>query len=259
MARKDPEADRAYHRAYYQVNKAKKAAYTKTYKARQAARDALRYQANKEAIDARSHLWYQTHIEEARAKGRARYAAKKVALLAQQRAYRTAHREEINAKLRAYAASHREERRQYRAANKDKLARSQAARKDRRALTNKAWRAANKEHLTAYGKAHRAEINAKTARRRASKLQAPINDLTVAQWHEIKDAYEHRCVYCHRKMQRLTQDHIIPLVKGGSHTASNVVPACGSCNSKKKDGPPLVPVQPLLFTMAPPRQQRAGS
>lgn len=32
-------------------------------------------------------------------------------------------------------------------------------------------------------------------------------------------------------------DHVIPLSKGGHHTASNVVPACGPCNSVKSDGP----------------------
>jgi 5-methylcytosine-specific restriction endonuclease McrA len=78
-----------------------------------------------------------------------------------------------------------------------------------------------------------------------------LNDLSVAQWREIKVAYGHRCVYCGRKMQHLTQDHITPLSKGGSHTAPNVVPACLSCNSKKRARAPLVPVQPLLLTIAP--------
>jgi 5-methylcytosine-specific restriction endonuclease McrA len=86
-------------------------------------------------------------------------------------------------------------------------------------------------------------------RRRAHKLAAPINDLTAAQWKAIKAAYGFRCVYCHRKTARLTMDHITPLSKGGSHTFSNIVPACTSCNSKKHDGPVLVPVQPLLFVI----------
>ena len=34
-------------------------------------------------------------------------------------------------------------------------------------------------------------------------------------------------------MERLTQDHVIPLSKGGQHIKENIVPACPSCNSKK--------------------------
>ena len=93
------------------------------------------------------------------------------------------------------------------------------------------------------------------ARKRARKHADPINDLSPAQWQEILTAYGHRCVYCGRKVKSLTQDHITPLFKGGSHTASNVVPACRSCNSKKSTGPPLVPIQPLLLTIAPAKKK----
>lgn len=88
---------------------------------------------------------------------------------------------------------------------------------------------------------------AKEHRRRAHLAQAPVNDLTAEQWHEIKAAYGHRCVYCGKKPLRLTMDHITPLSKGGAHTKHNVVPACRSCNSRKRAGPVLRPVQPLLI------------
>lgn len=107
-----------------------------------------------------------------------------------------------------------------------------------------------------YKRDHPAIAKAIYARHRAKKRQARRNDLTAAQWEEIKAHYGHRCVYCGRKMQRLTKDHIIPLINGGAHTASNIVPACLSCNSKKHDGPPLKPVQPLLLTIAPPKKTR---
>ena len=95
------------------------------------------------------------------------------------------------------------------------------------------------------------KIQAKNARLRAIKRNAPVHDLTTAQWREIIIAYDHRCVYCGRKMKRLTQDHITPLSKGGSHTVSNIVPACKSCNSKKGNRNPLASVQPLLLTISP--------
>lgn len=112
---------------------------------------------------------------------------------------------------------------------------------------SRAFRAAHPE-------VHRAHNHA----RRARKRNASSNDLTARQWEEIKEAYGHRCVYCGRKMQRLTQDHITPLIQGGGHTASNIVPACQSCNSKKHDGAPLVPVQPLLLTVAPPKKRKTS-
>jgi 5-methylcytosine-specific restriction endonuclease McrA len=100
----------------------------------------------------------------------------------------------------------------------------------------------------AYRDRHRAEVNRKQSeyikanpeiaylaqeRRRARKMAAPIRDLTQKQWRAIKAAFGNRCAYCGEHFERLTMDHVIPLSKGGSHTASNVVPACRSCNCRK--------------------------
>lgn len=95
--------------------------------------------------------------------------------------------------------------------------------------------------------------------RRARKAGVPLNDLTAAQWREIQEAQEHRCYYCHTRCKgRLTQDHLTPLSKGGSHTLHNVIGACVSCNSKKRTGPPPVPVQPLLLTIAPSKKKKVS-
>ena len=44
------------------------------------------------------------------------------------------------------------------------------------------------------------------------------------------------CYYCHREVGRenLTMDHLVPLSRGGKSTQGNIVPACKSCNNKKK-------------------------
>ena len=73
-----------------------------------------------------------------------------------------------------------------------------------------------------------------TPRRRALKMGAP-SDLTVKQWRAKLAAYGNHCAYCGVWSKALTQDHIRPLSKGGHHTASNIVPACKSCNSRKSD------------------------
>jgi 5-methylcytosine-specific restriction enzyme A len=44
------------------------------------------------------------------------------------------------------------------------------------------------------------------------------------------------CFYCQKPVARdqATLDHIVPLIRGGRSTRSNVVLACKTCNSRKK-------------------------
>jgi 5-methylcytosine-specific restriction endonuclease McrA len=89
------------------------------------------------------------------------------------------------------------------------------------------WKSQNKDRVNLIGQ-----------KRRAALRGAPVNDFTFEQWNAKKKLYGFRCVYCGKK-KKLTQDHLRPLSKGGGHTDLNIVPACGPCNSRKKDGPPL--------------------
>jgi 5-methylcytosine-specific restriction endonuclease McrA len=124
------------------------------------------------------------------------------------------------------------------------------------------YRVKNSTHLKAlrviWKKENRARLQALEARRRARKANAPLNDLTPAQWEEVLTAFNHRCAYCppdckecKKKAHILTQDHVTPYARNGSHTLWNVVPACGRCNSRKRDRKALTAVQPLLLTIAP--------
>lgn len=76
---------------------------------------------------------------------------------------------------------------------------------------------------------------AKEARRRAAKFTAVPPELSITEedWKMILEIWDHRCAYCQKPHRKLTQDHVIPLSRGGSHTVNNVVPACRSCNSRK--------------------------
>jgi 5-methylcytosine-specific restriction endonuclease McrA len=120
---------------------------------------------------------------------------------------------------------------------------------------NKRFRERNPEYAHNYQQTHPEGQAVRYHRRRAKLLNAPYNDLTTQQWIEIKSAFNHCCAYCGIKSKRLSQDHITPLSKGGSHTANNVVPACRTCNSKKHAGPVLKPIQPLLFLIAQPKER----
>lgn len=53
------------------------------------------------------------------------------------------------------------------------------------------------------------------------------------------------CHYCGEKFSKelLTMDHLIPIVRGGKSTKSNVVVCCKPCNNKKKY---LTPVEMTL-------------
>ena len=189
-------------------------------------------------------------------------------VIASQVAYRTENKDKIReASRERYAKDpekYRTQAQTYRTANPEHTKELQKNRYERNpeyyCAMVRNWYANNSQHVKVRSRAYRlanpAIIKANKASYRARKRQAPINDLTAAQWEDIKVAFDHRCAYCKRKMQRLTQDHIVPLSKGGSHTASNIVPACAKCNSTKGDGPPPIPVQPLLLTIAPPKKQR---
>ena len=80
--------------------------------------------------------------------------------------------------------------------------------------------------------------NMRRRARRRSVLAGVVADLTADQWSEIVAEHGSCCAYCGAKFTAslpITVDHVIPLSKGGQHTAGNVVPSCKPCNSRKKD------------------------
>lgn len=72
-----------------------------------------------------------------------------------------------------------------------------------------------------------------SANRRTAKANAPFNDLTIEDWNESLKYFNSECAYCGCD-ENVEQDHVIPISKNGGHTKSNVVPACRSCNSSKR-------------------------
>lgn len=71
----------------------------------------------------------------------------------------------------------------------------------------------------------------KYARRR---LRAETDaDLTTEQWLGIIASFGSCCAYCGAFVVSPEMEHVIPLSRGGRHTADNVVPACPPCNRHK--------------------------
>jgi 5-methylcytosine-specific restriction endonuclease McrA len=77
------------------------------------------------------------------------------------------------------------------------------------------------------------EQDLKRERRKARELRQ-------SQWWKRRLA-KGRCHYCgcYIAPAALTMDHVVPLARGGKSTKGNVVPACKTCNTKKKQLLPM--------------------
>ena len=88
-----------------------------------------------------------------------------------------------------------------------------------------------KLEAAAWAKANPELKAAERARRRAAKLGAgdPVDS---GAWRAVVRAAAGICGYCGESAP-LTLDHRIPLSRGGTNAIENLIPACGTCNSRK--------------------------
>lgn len=87
--------------------------------------------------------------------------------------------------------------------------------------TNKAWRDANPERRRLDG-----------SRRRALIREASVFEVTPRDLAAIVQANGGLCVYCGvAPVEHI--DHVVPLVRGGSHSVGNLAGACSPCNLSK--------------------------
>lgn len=160
----------------------------------------------------------------------------------------------------------------YSEANKDKISQQQREwyldNREWVLLRNKEWREANPERMRELNASwyqdnmdRKAENTRRWAennkdkrqdgfRRRNQQKRALLfgveSTLTKSEWEDILVLNQHRCFYCGAPWEH--QDHFIPLSKGGTHTADNVVPACGPCNLSKSDKDPIVFLEQIRGT-----------
>jgi len=91
--------------------------------------------------------------------------------------------------------------------------------------SNRRWKQKNHDKVLYYGN-----------RYKARKKNAEGSH-TFGEWELLKKQYGYKCPWCGRKEPEiiLSEDHIIPLSKGGSDYIENIQPLCRHCNSKKNN------------------------
>ncbi len=101
------------------------------------------------------------------------------------------------------------------------------------------WREKNKEKLKmavrTWKKENKDRVLHSNQLRRAMR-RGNGGSHTFQQWETLKAQYNWTCPCC-KKVEpeiKLTEDHIIPLSKGGSNNIENIQPLCRSCNCKKR-------------------------
>jgi 5-methylcytosine-specific restriction endonuclease McrA len=109
--------------------------------------------------------------------------------------------------------------------------------KERKLKYQREYYAKNRERIRVEQKAYRQdnpEVDRNLRRlKRVRRKELGVIDLTTQEWLEVLECFDYCCAYCFQSGVGLTQDHVVPISKGGNHTKSNVVPACVTCNSSK--------------------------
>lgn len=170
-----------------------KPATTEYFHARPGSKDGLRPDC-KICVNTRKCLWYEANKEREKAK---------------HRQYHAEHRELANAHRRLWHATHKEQASEY----------------------SRQWRKSHPEQKSIHQRNRR-------AKKHGARGTHTNTDL-LAQYRRQKG----KCYYCSHKMKpwgwkescdlQPTEEHIVPVSRGGSNGPENLVIACRKCNEQK--------------------------
>jgi 5-methylcytosine-specific restriction endonuclease McrA len=164
-------------------------------------------------------------------------AKRRAAWRAHTAAYRAAHPERVRASKAAYDAKYPEREKARKAAwwtaHPEKVGIYGAARYSKDPEKEKdrinAWKKANPEKV----KAHKAKRLARE-KINGGKLSPDIVP-------KLLSLQRGKCAICKKALKKTGHhlDHVVPLVRGGKHTDSNVQLTCPKCNINKRDKDPI--------------------
>lgn len=71
--------------------------------------------------------------------------------------------------------------------------------------------------------------------RKARLLKKAIGKFSRDDWEDLKAFYKFECLACRKREPeiKLTIDHVVPVLHGGTNSRENIQPLCFSCNAKK--------------------------
>lgn len=72
-------------------------------------------------------------------------------------------------------------------------------------------------------------------KRYETRKRGAVGTHSFMEWQALKSFYKYMCLCCKRTEPeiKLSQDHIVPLSKGGSDYITNIQPLCTNCNTRK--------------------------
>lgn len=174
------------------------------------------------------------------------FQANKEEIYKQRAEYRKKHKAELASYYSEYYSNNRERvklhKQKYRQNNKQKTAeRSKQFYQENRDKLLKEYRKRYHENKVQEHERSRRyrllnpEIGKRGRQRyRARKLKVHAVSYTNKQLIARFSEFDNCCAYC-GKNDKLTIDHFIPISKQGPDCLGNIVPACGECNSSKRD------------------------
>ena len=174
------------------------------------------------------------------AHSRAYYYKNREAVRAREAARRAAMGSEERAKKSAYDAKYYIGRRgtaEHKAITSRAYAKYRLKNSAKRAAQVQSWRARNPERKRENGRRwaveNKARVNELLRKRRLLLASIRASGISETDWLSVVEEFNGCCAYCLKPAN--TMDHLHPISRGGGEERGNVVPACKSCNSSKRD------------------------
>lgn len=175
---------------------------------------------NKEELIKYHRRHYLSNIDKYREQSRSYYYGNRDRLLQKQREYYLNNSDAIKAYQREYNTNNpdkvRDRHKQYYEKNKRWLL-------DNWKEKGRLWKRNNRDKVLSY-----------VHKRRAMKMKNG-GSYTVEEWNDLCNRYGNMCLCCGKSAdeERLTIDHVIPIIKGGNNYIFNLQCLCLSCNLSK--------------------------